>query len=85
MPGFAQSNGWEGYCTFDAPGTYVFVCSTHATEMTGTVVVEGSGEPTPTPTPTPDRHTDGDGNGDSHVHTDQSPGHRRPRHRLTRP
>jgi plastocyanin len=51
MPGFAQPVGWEGNCTFDAPGTYTFVCGTHP-EMTGTVVVQNAGEPTPTPTPT---------------------------------
>ena len=27
MPGFAQPPGWEGYCQFDAAGTYSFVCS----------------------------------------------------------
>jgi plastocyanin len=29
LPGFAQPFGWEGYRTFDAAGTYTFVCSTH--------------------------------------------------------
>jgi plastocyanin len=52
MPGFAQGPGWEGNCTFQAAGTYTFVCGTHP-EMTGTVVVENAGEPTPTPTATP--------------------------------
>ena len=53
MPDFAQPPGWEGECTFPTPGTYAFVCSTHPVEMTGTVIVEGTGEPTPTPTATP--------------------------------
>jgi plastocyanin len=53
MPGFAQPVGWEGNCTFDTPGTYTFVCSTHPVEMTGTVIVEPNGEPTVTPTATP--------------------------------
>ncbi len=71
MPGFAQGIGWEGNCTFDAAGTYTFVCSTHP-EMTGTVIVESATEPTPTPTPTatatPTATTDPDG--DRHTHGD---------------
>jgi plastocyanin len=51
MPDYVQGPGWEGYCQFDAPGTYTFVCDAHA-EMTGKVIVESDGEPTPTPTPT---------------------------------
>ena len=27
MPDFVQPAGWEGYCKFDAPGTYTFVCT----------------------------------------------------------
>jgi plastocyanin len=53
MPAWAQPPGWEGSCTFDTPGTYTFVCSTHPVEMTGTVVVEPGSEPTVTPTATP--------------------------------
>jgi plastocyanin len=40
--------GWEGNCTFTAPGTYSFVCGVHP-DMTGTVVVTA---PTPTVTAT---------------------------------
>ena len=82
MPGFAQPAGWEGNCTFDAAGTYTFVCSTHP-EMTGTVVVESGGEPTPTPTATPTH------DGDPHGHPDgdaRGPRRdRRARHRRRRP
>jgi plastocyanin len=52
MPAFAQPPGWDGYCQFDAPGTYTFVCTAHTVEMTGTVIVEPIETPTPTPTPT---------------------------------
>src|SRR4051794_34436101 len=52
MPSFASPPGWEGYCTFNTPGTYTFFCSAHGQEMHGTVVVGGSATPTPTPTPT---------------------------------
>ncbi len=48
LPGYPQSPGWEGHCTFDAVGTYSFVCQAHAS-MTGTVVVSA---PTATPSPT---------------------------------
>ena len=51
LPDYVQGPGWEGYCQFDAPGTYTFVCDAHA-EMTGKVIVESDGEPTPTPTAT---------------------------------
>jgi plastocyanin len=53
LPGFSQPAGWSGECTFDAPGTYTFVCQAHPVEMTGSVVVEPNGEPTATPTATP--------------------------------
>jgi|GEM_PF-2465353 plastocyanin len=53
LPQFALPPGWSGECTFNEPGTYTFVCSTHPTEMSGSVVVTGGSEPTPTPTPTP--------------------------------
>lgn len=52
LPDYVQGPGWEGYCQFDAPGTYTFVCDAHA-EMTGKVIVESGGEPTVTPTATP--------------------------------
>jgi plastocyanin len=45
MPGFAQGVGWAGTCTFDTPGTYTFVCSSHPTYVTGTVIVGGGGAP----------------------------------------
>lgn len=55
LPAFAMPAGWAGYCTFETSGVYSFYCSTHRTEMTGSVTVRttGGGEPTPTPTPTP--------------------------------
>jgi hypothetical protein len=53
LPIVALPAGWAGNCTFNTAGTYTFYCSTHRTEMTGSVVVGGGGEPTPTPTPTP--------------------------------
>jgi plastocyanin len=52
LPQFAMPPGWEGECTFNEPGTYTFLCSTHPVEMKGSVVVGNGGEPTPTPTPT---------------------------------
>jgi plastocyanin len=53
LPTYAQGVGWEGFCTFTAPGTYAFVCDAHS-DMTGTVVVtDPTATPTPTPTPTP--------------------------------
>jgi plastocyanin len=48
VPSFVQPAGWEGNCTFNAPGTYAFVCGVHA-DMTGTVIVTA---PTPTATET---------------------------------
>ncbi|HWK29103.1 MAG TPA: plastocyanin/azurin family copper-binding protein, partial [Solirubrobacter sp.] len=42
--------GWEGYCTFDTPGTYTLVCAVHEAQgMFATVIVA---EPTATPTAT---------------------------------
>jgi hypothetical protein len=49
VPSYVQHAGWEGNCTFDAAGTYSFVCSAHPL-MTGTVVVTA---PTATPSPSP--------------------------------
>jgi plastocyanin len=49
LPSYVQSAGWEGNCTFNAPGTYSFVCGAHP-DMTGTVVVTA---PTPSATATP--------------------------------
>ena len=55
LPGFAQPAGWSGECTFATPGVYSFVCSTHPTEMNGSVVVKNDDgtEPTPVPTTSP--------------------------------
>ena len=55
LPANALPASWSGECTFDTPGVYTFVCSTHPTEMSGSVVVtdDHGGEPTPTPTATP--------------------------------
>ncbi|MDA0169235.1 plastocyanin/azurin family copper-binding protein [Solirubrobacter taibaiensis] len=52
LPQNALPPGWSGECTFDTPGTYTFVCQTHPTEMSGSVVVGSGPEPTPVPTPT---------------------------------
>jgi plastocyanin len=39
---------------FDAPGTYLYVCEIHETNMTGTVIVtDASGAPPPPPPPPP--------------------------------
>lgn len=51
LPDFSQPKGWDGYCTFNAVGTYSFLCSAHPA-MKGTVVVEKAPDaPTPTATP----------------------------------
>jgi plastocyanin len=52
LPEFPKGAGWSASCRFDTPGTYAFVCGAHA-NMTGTVVVQGSGTPTATPTGSP--------------------------------
>jgi plastocyanin len=52
LPGFAEPQGWSGECTFNAAGTYTFVCGVHP-EMTGKVIVGESPTPTPTPVETP--------------------------------
>jgi plastocyanin len=53
MPAILAPPGWEGYCRFETPGTYAFICQAH-TGMEGTVVVSGAtATPTATPTPTP--------------------------------
>ena len=57
LPTRPQKQGWSGECTFDAAGSYPFVCDFHP-EMVGTVVVAAAATPTPsysaTPTPTAD-------------------------------
>ncbi len=52
MPIITQTQGWEGYCSFNSPGTYRFVCQAHG-GMEGTVVVTGTPTATPTPPPRP--------------------------------
>ena len=54
VPGFPQPGDWEGYCTFNTPGTYHFFCQAHSGEMQGTVIVTGTATPTPTATATAD-------------------------------
>jgi plastocyanin len=49
-----RPKGWTAECTFDAAGSYPFVCDVHP-QMVGTVVVA---VPTPTPTATPAAPTD---------------------------
>jgi plastocyanin len=53
---YPRPKGWTASCTFDAPGSYPFVCDVHA-EMQGTVVVAAP-PPAPTVTPTPDPGAD---------------------------
>jgi plastocyanin len=53
-PGFPQDPSWNPppQQTFTTAGSYTFLCEVHP-GMTGTVNVQGGGEPTPTPTATP--------------------------------
>jgi plastocyanin len=54
-PGVPVNEGrtsWKGTCTFTQPGTYAFHCYVHPTEMTGTVLVSGSGTTSVTTTTT---------------------------------
>jgi plastocyanin len=46
LPSYPQKQGWSAECTFDAAGSYPFVCDFHP-EMTGTVVVAAAATPTP--------------------------------------
>jgi plastocyanin len=52
----AAGTKWSGTCTFAKAGTYVFYCTVHGSEMTGTVTVAADGTTTTTmptmPTPT---------------------------------
>lgn len=41
---------WKGKCTFTTPGAYVFYCTVHGPEMTGTVTVNSNGTTTTTMT-----------------------------------
>jgi plastocyanin len=50
LPGAPQAPPWSATCTFNAPGTYSFICTAHY-GMGGTVQVVAPGTPT-TPPPT---------------------------------
>jgi plastocyanin len=39
---------WTGTCKFTEPGTYIFYCTQHGPEMTGTITVTNPGEPVAT-------------------------------------
>jgi plastocyanin len=43
---------WKGSCTFAKAGTYIFWCTVHHSEMTGTVTVNAAGATTATTTTT---------------------------------
>jgi plastocyanin len=45
-----SGTSWHGTCTFSKPGTYLFYCSVHGPEMTGTVTVNANGTTTTTMT-----------------------------------
>jgi len=47
----ASGGKWSGSCTFSQPGTYVFYCTVHHAEMTGTVTVNANGTTTTTTQP----------------------------------
>lgn len=49
----ASASRWSGTCTFSQPGTYVFYCTVHHAEMTGTIVVSANGPTTTTTTQPP--------------------------------
>jgi plastocyanin len=42
---------WSGTCSFAQSGTYIFYCTVHGSEMTGTITVSAAGTPVPTPSP----------------------------------
>jgi plastocyanin len=45
LPAVPLAQGWEGFCRFDTPQTYAFVCQAYP-QMTGEVIVEeGSTDP----------------------------------------
>lgn len=49
--GFAHSaTKWTGTCTLAKPGSYVFYCTVHGPEMTGTITVSANGTTTMTMT-----------------------------------
>jgi len=47
------SKKWSGTCSFSKPGTYVFWCTVHGPEMTGTITVNANGTTTMTMGSTP--------------------------------
>lgn len=60
----ASGTSWSGTCTFSEPGTYLFYCTVHGPEMSGTITVNANGTTTiatptgptttgPTPTTAP--------------------------------
>jgi plastocyanin len=61
VPGAAGATSWNGQCVFAQPGTYMFRCTVHPTEMTGSVTVNAGGTTTTTqttsPAPTPSTPT----------------------------
>jgi plastocyanin len=44
----ASGTKWSGTCTFSQAGTYIFYCTVHGPEMTGTVTVSADGTTTTT-------------------------------------
>ncbi len=49
-----SGTSWSGSCSFSEPGTYVFYCTVHGPEMTGTITVTSAGTSTTSPgTPPP--------------------------------
>ncbi len=54
VPGTAgqpsSGTSWTGTCAFSQPGTYIFYCTVHGPEMTGTVTVAANGTTTTTMT-----------------------------------
>jgi plastocyanin len=49
----ASGTEWSGACTFSQAGTYLFYCTVHGPEMTGTVTVDANGTTTVTTTTGP--------------------------------
>jgi hypothetical protein len=52
VPVESSETKWSGTCTFATPGTYVFYCTVHGSEMTATVNVGAPGTTGPTTTST---------------------------------
>jgi plastocyanin len=49
----ASGTEWSGACTFSQAGTYLFYCTVHGPEMTGTITVDANGTTTVTTTTGP--------------------------------